>query len=86
MGCTADPQNGATTMTLNEVFTELSKLSRIDKLKAMQFLANELAAEEEALLSPDHEFSIHTPLGNEPAAQVLWDVLQEDSAADDSRG
>lgn len=69
-------------MSLDQVFAELSKLSRVDKLRAMQFLANELAAAEEALLSSQVEYHIYTPLGNETAAQTLWNVLQEAEAAD----
>lgn len=37
-------------MSIAELLPTLKKLSRADKLKAMQFLVEELATEEEALL------------------------------------
>jgi hypothetical protein len=64
-------------MALDDLYAELSRLNRIEKLRAMQFLANELAAEEEPALEAGAEYTIYTPVGNEAAAQVLWEVLQE---------
>ncbi len=39
-------------MSVEELFAELRKLNRGDKLRAMQVLVAELASEEEALLIP----------------------------------
>lgn len=69
-------------MALGDLLAQLSKLNRIEKLRAMQFLANELAAEEEASLSTGAEYPIFTPLGNEAAAETLWQVLQDAEASD----
>ena len=63
-------------MSLEEMITELRKLNRADKLRAMQVLVTELAAEEEAWLLPGATYEIATPYGNEAAAQVLYEVLQ----------
>jgi hypothetical protein len=74
-------------MSLDELRIELTRLSRVDKLRMMQHLANVLAAEEEQLLDPNKEYPIFTPLGNEEAAKVLLDVLRNAEAADqDSSG
>jgi len=59
----------------DEHLDELHLLSRAEKLRVIQLLANELA-QEEALLMPGAEYPIYTPLGNEAAAQTLWEVLK----------
>ncbi len=69
-------------MSLEQLIHELRKLSRADKLRAMQVLVTELSAEEEAWLIPGAAYEIVTPYGNETAAQVLYDVLQAAEAAD----
>ena len=66
-------------MTLEQLLPELRKLNRADKLRAMQILVNDLAAEEEAWLNPDSTYEIITPYGNEAAAQVLYDTCINDS-------
>jgi hypothetical protein len=63
-------------MALNDVLAELSQLNRRDKLRAMQFLVNELAAEERPTLEEGAEYTIYTPVGSDSAAQVLSEVLQ----------
>lgn len=63
-------------MSLEQIFVELRKLNRADKLRAMQVLVTELAAEEEAWLIPGATYEITTPYGNEAAAQVLYEILQ----------
>lgn len=63
-------------MTLEQIAVELRKLNRADKLRAMQILVAELAAEEDALLLPGATYELITPYGNEAAAQILFDVLQ----------
>ena len=67
-------------MSLEQLIPELRKLNRGDKLRAMQVLVADLAAEEEALLMSDSTYEIITPYGNEAAAQILFDVLQADAA------
>ena len=63
-------------MSLEQLIRELRKLNRADKLRAMQVLVADLSSEEEAWLNSDMSYEIFTPLGNEAAAQVLFDVLQ----------
>ena len=63
-------------MSLDELLIELKKLNRSEKLKAMQTLVNELAAEENALLSDGAEYELLTPYDNEAASDVLWQFLQ----------
>lgn len=63
-------------MSLEQLIHELHKLNRADKLRAIQVLAADLSAEEEAWLNPGAVYEIFTPYGNEAAAQVLYEVLQ----------
>lgn len=63
-------------MLLNELIDELKRLPRADKLRVMQVLVNELAAEENALLVSNTPYEIFTPYGNEAAAQILYEALQ----------
>jgi len=60
----------------HELLDELHKLNRADKLRIIQMLVGDLAAEEEVYFTPDATYEIITPYGNEVAAQVLYDVLQ----------
>jgi len=69
-------------MLSDKLLDELHRLSRTEKLRVVQLLVNELA-EEETLLIPGAEYPIYTPLGNEAAAQTLWEVLK---ASDDQEG
>ena len=56
-------------------------MNRADKLRVIQLLAADLAAEETAFLASGAVYEIVTPYGNEAAAQVLYNALQ---AADDA--
>ena len=63
-------------MSLEQLIRELRKLNRADKLRAMQVLVADLSSEEETWLNSGMSYEVFTPLGNEAAAQVLYDVLQ----------
>jgi hypothetical protein len=63
-------------MSLEQLIAELRKLSRADKLRAMQVLVSDLSAEEEAWLIPGATYEIATLYDNEAAAHVLYEVLQ----------
>ena len=63
-------------MTLEQLIHELRKLNRAEKLRAMQVLVNDLAAEEVMSVQSGVSYEILTPYGNEAAAQVLYEVLQ----------
>ena len=62
-------------MTLEQLLPELRKLNRADKLRAMQILVSDLAAEEQAWLIPGMAYELVTPYGNEDAAKVLCETL-----------
>lgn len=68
-------------MTIEELFAELRRLDRVDKLRAMQLLVLELASEEEALLSPGATYEVWSPFDAPGAAQALTDLLTNDAAA-----
>lgn len=63
-------------MLTSELLDELHKLNRTEKLRVVQILVNELAVEEGVSLTSELEYPIYTPLGNEAAAQILFEVLQ----------
>ena len=66
-------------MSVAELLSTLQTLSRADKLKVMQFLVQELAAEEEALLlQPGATYSVCSPYNSHDAAQKLAVLLEED--------
>lgn len=66
-------------MSVVELLSTLQMLSRADKLKVMQFLVQELAAEEEALLlQSGAKYSVWSPYNSHDAAQKLADLLEED--------
>lgn len=68
-------------MTISDLFPVLRSLNRADKLRAMQFLVQELAKEEEALLTSQAEHTVWSPYNAFDAADTLLGVL---SAADAS--
>lgn len=66
-------------MSVTELLSTLQTLSRADKLKVMQFLFQELAAEEEALLlQPGATYSVWSPYNSHDAIQKLVVLLEED--------
>ncbi len=72
-------------MSVVELLSTLQTLSRADKLKVMQFLVQELAAEEEALLlQPGATYSVWSPYNSHDAAQKLAVLLEEDKQANNA--
>ena len=72
-------------MSYSELLSTLQTLSRADKLKIMQFLVQELAAEEEALLlQPGATYSVWSPYNSHNAAQKLAVLLEEDKQANNA--
>ena len=63
-------------MSLTELLPALRELSRADKLRVMQFLVLELAAEEGAVLTPEVSYPIWSPYEAFDAAAVLLDLLK----------
>ena len=65
-------------MTTEELFGELRRLNRADKLRAMQVLVTELASEENALLIPGASYEVWSPYDATDAEQTLLDMLEAD--------
>ena len=65
-------------MSTEELFDELRRLNRADKLRAMQVLVMELASEEDTLLIPDASYEVWSPYDASNAAQTLLDMLEAD--------
>jgi hypothetical protein len=60
------------------LFTELSQLDRVDKLRIMQFLVIELAKDEGLALEPNAHYPIWSPYNSFEAAGSLAKLLRED--------
>jgi len=65
-------------MTPEELFIELRKLNRADKLRAMQTLIQNLAAEEDAHLVQGMTYEVWSPYDAGEAAQTLLNMLQDE--------
>ena len=66
-------------MLTSELLAEVHRLNRVEKLRLVQLLVNQLAAEEASLVAEAVEYPIYTPYGNENAAAVLLDLLNKES-------
>lgn len=66
-------------MMLTEILPSLKKLSSQEKIKAIQFLATELASEERASVSLEDgkTYEIWSPIDAFSAEKVLTDMLQQ---------
>lgn len=71
-------------MNAEELFAELHKLNRIDKLRAMEVLVLDLAAEEQAQLIPGKEYEIWSPYDSAGAAERLMKMLDDEKKANDA--
>ncbi len=71
-------------MNAEELFAELHKLTRIDKLRAMEVLVLDLAAEEQAQLIPGKEYEIWSPYDSVGAAETLMKMLDDEKKASDA--
>jgi hypothetical protein len=71
-------------MNAEELFAELHKLNRIDKLRAMEVLVLDLAAEEQAQLIPGKEYEIWSPYDSAGAAETLMKMLDDEKKASDA--
>ncbi len=66
---------GGVVLSLNELAPILRDLDRGDKLRVMQFLIQELAREEGALLGAD-SYPVWSPYNSFQAADVLLEALK----------
>ena len=72
-------------MSVAELFPSLRNLSRAEKLRVIEFLVQELASEEEALLlQPGATYHVWSPYNSHDAAQKLAVLLEEDRQASDA--
>lgn len=62
----------------SDLFQELSRLDRADKLRIMQFLVIELAKEEGTLLKSNAQYPIWSPFNSYEAADSLIRMLNDD--------
>jgi hypothetical protein len=71
-------------MNAEELFAELHKLNRIDKLRATEVLVLDLAAEEQAQLIPGKEYEIWSPYDSAGAAETLMKMLDDEKKSNDA--
>ena len=67
-------------MSLPDVLPDLRSLSRIDKIRVIQFLASELENDAGELIEPGQSYPVWSPDRAFPAAESLWQALQDDKA------
>ncbi len=67
-------------MTLTEVLSDLKKLNNADKIRAIQFLANEIAIEEEIWFEKSQEYKFFSLRNSGEAAHELMKLLEEKKA------
>lgn len=74
-----------TNMSVAELLSIFQTLFRADKLKVMQFLVQELAAEKEALLlQPGATYPAWSPYNSHDTAQKLAALLEQDKQANNA--
>ena len=67
-------------MISSQLLDELHKLNRVDKLRVIQALVEDLAAEESAYFRPGTTYEIWSPYDAPEAASTLMNLLEEDHA------
>ncbi len=72
-------------MTFEELLPQLDKLSRTDKFRAVQVLVQQLAVEENAVLSKD-EYHIWSPVDAFGAANTLLAMLEDSKKGSKDNG
>ncbi len=68
-------------MSVEALLAELRRLSRADKIRAVQVLITELAAEEQVSLLPKRHYEVWSPYDAPEAAQALTELLEQDRTA-----
>lgn len=68
-------------MTISEVLPTLKALNHKDKIRAIQFLANEVAKEEEIFFEEGKTYEIWSPFEAYEAASQLEKLLAEKESA-----
>lgn len=67
-------------MTLTEILPSLRQLNNKEKLKAVQFLVNEIAVEEDSLIERGKEYPIYSVYDSFEAGDALMKLLEEENA------
>ncbi len=67
-------------MSLAELLPEVHSLSRVDKLRLIQLLAEELARDEVGLLESGQSYPVWSPDAAYPAAAVMMQTLESESS------
>jgi hypothetical protein len=65
-------------MSLTEVLPEVQSLSRLDKIRLIQFLARELERDADGLIEPGRSYPVSSPDQAFAAAAALLQALEED--------
>lgn len=65
-------------MSLSEVLPEARSLSRLDKIRLIQFLAQELERDESYLIEPGQSYPVWSPDRAFSAAAALLEALEDD--------
>ena len=66
-------------MSLAEVLPEVQMLSRLDKIRLIQFLAGELERDESGLIEPGRSYPIWSPDQAFTAAAALLQALEDEN-------
>lgn len=67
-------------MSLTDVLPEVQTLSRLDKIRLIQFLAQELERDEATLIEPGRSYPVWSPDRAFSAAASLLQALEEDQS------
>ena len=65
-------------MSITEVLPEVRSLSRGDKLKLIQLLAQELERDETEIIAPNRDYPVWSPDAAFAAGATMLDVLAEE--------
>ena len=66
-------------MTLTEILPSLRQLNQKEKLKAVQFLVNEMAVEE-SMLDQNQSYPIYSAFESFEAGDALFKLLEQENA------
>lgn len=64
--------------TLTEILPSLRQLTNKEKLKAVQFLVNEIAVEEDAVFEEGGKYAVWSPFDSGDAAAKLMELLEQE--------
>ena len=65
-------------MTVTEILPTLKALNHKEKIRAIQFLANEVAKEEEVFFEEGKSYQVWSPFESYKAAEQLMNLLEEE--------